>query len=390
MIDIKKEIKDNFSKTIEIRRHIHQNPELSFKEFETAKFIRQELDNLGIAWKECSGTGTVATIGKGNKCVALRADIDALPIFEETKLKFKSKTDNVMHACGHDMHTAMLLSAAAILKKDEKNLNGVVKLIFQLGEEQLPGGASLMIADGVLENPKVDAIFGQHIYPGESEGFISLKEGPVMGSADEIYITITGKSTHAAQPHLGYDPILAAAQLIVYYQTLMTKYKDPTKAGVLTIASINGGFATNVIPDKVELKGTLRTFDNDWREEIHKVLEEKTSLHVSTYDCNANLEIRKGYLSVINDKTLHKIVNETTKTIFPKDKILEFEPKMWGEDFSYYGRVVPAYFWFLGVRPSHLIDMPALHNSKLDPDENAMKYGIEMLVKSALNYLNQK
>ncbi len=390
MIDIKNEINKIFNNTVATRRHLHANPELSFKEFETAKFIRQELDNLGIEWKKCSETGTVATIGKGSKCVALRADIDALPIFEETNLKFKSKNDNVMHACGHDMHTAMLLSAASILKKEEKNLNGVIKLIFQLGEEQLPGGASLMIADGALENPKVDAIFGQHIYPGESEGYISIKEGPVMGSADEIYITINGKSTHAAQPHLGHDPILAAAQLIVYYQTLMTKYKDPTKAGVLTLASIKGGFATNVIPDKVEIMGTLRSFDNDWREEIHKILEEKTNLLVSTYDCTASLEIRKGYPSVINDKSLHKIVNETTKTIFPKEKILEFEPKMWGEDFSYYGRVIPAYFWFLGVRPPQLSEMPALHNSKLDPDENAMKLGIEMLVKSALNYLNQK
>ena len=387
MINLKEEVNNIFNKTLEYRRHIHQNPELSFQEFETAKYIRKQLDELKIEWKECSGTGTIALIGKGEKCVALRADIDALPIFEETDLPFKSKIDNVMHACGHDMHTSMLLTAADILKKNESQLNGVVKLIFQLGEEKLPGGASLMIKEGALENPKVDAIFGQHIYPGEEVGTVSLKEGPVMGSADEIHITINGKSTHAAQPHLGSDPILAAAQLIVYYQTLMTKYKDPTKAGVLTLSAINGGFATNVIPDKVKIMGTLRSFDNDWREEIHKILEEKTNVLVSTYDCSAKLEIRKGYPSVINDRELHNIAIKSAKDVFKNNKILEFEPKMWGEDFAYYGRVVPAYFWFLGVRSQNLTSMPALHNSKLNPDENAMKQGIMMLINSAINYL---
>lgn len=377
-----------FSKTIETRRHIHSNPELSFKEFETAKYIRERLNQLSIDWQECSGTGTIAIIGKGERCVGLRADIDALPIFEETGLPYKSKNDNVMHACGHDMHTAMLLSVAEILKLNEDKINGKVKLIFQLGEEQLPGGASLMIKEGCLENPKVEAIFGQHIYPGESVGMVSIKEGAVMGSADEIYITITGKSTHAAQPHLGADPILAAAQLIVYYQTLLTKFKDPTKAGVLTLAAINGGFATNVIPDKVEIKGTLRAFDEDWRAEIHKILEEKTDLIAQTYNCKADLEIRKGYPSVINDKTLHSIVLKASNEIFPKENILEFEPKMWGEDFAYYGREIPAYFWFLGVRPKDQSTMPALHNSKLNPEEESMKYGIKMLILAALNYLD--
>lgn len=388
MDDIKSQIDNLFNKTLEYRRHIHSNPELSFYEFETAKYIRSKLDELQIKWKECSGTGTIALIGNGERCVALRADIDALPIFEETDLSFKSKNDNVMHACGHDMHTAMLLTAAEILKQNEDSIKGKVKLIFQLGEEQLPGGASLMIKDGCLENPKVEAIFGQHIYPGEEVGTISLKEGPVMGSADEIYITINGKSTHAAQPHLGADPILAAAQLIVYYQTLMTKFKDPTKAGVLTLASINGGFATNVIPDKVEIKGTLRAFDNEWRKEIHNIMEEKTQLIAQSYNCEVDLEIRKGYPAVINDKTLHNHSLNTVNSIFEGKNILEFEPKMWGEDFAYYGREIPAYFWFLGVRPKNLTSMPALHNSKLNPDENAMKYGIQMLVLSAINYLN--
>lgn len=388
-MNLKKEIENIFNKTLETRRHIHQNPELSFKEFETAKFIRKKLDELNIPWKECSGTGTIGLIGNGERCIALRADIDALPILEETGLPFKSNTQNVMHACGHDMHTAMLLSAAEILKNNESQINGTIKLIFQLGEEQLPGGASLMIADGALENPKVEAIFGQHIYPGDEVGTISLKEGPVMGSADEIHITIRGKSTHAAQPHLGSDPILASAQLIVYYQTLMTKFKDPTKAGVLTIAAIKGGFATNVIPDEVKIMGTLRSFDNQWREEIHKVLEEKTNLLVSSYDCSAELEIRKGYPSVINDNKLHQIALKNANEIVTPENVIDFEAKMWGEDFSYYGRVIPAYFWFLGVRPKNQSTMPALHNSKLNPEEDAMKYGIEMLISNALSYLDQ-
>ena len=270
--EILEQAKGIFPKLQKLRRKIHSNPELSFVEFETCKFIQNELSELGIESKVIGNTGVVATIGKGNQCVGLRADIDALPIKEETGLEFASLNEGVMHACGHDMHTTMLIGAAEILKKNEDSLGGIVKLIFQPGEEKLPGGASILIEEGVLENPKVDAIFGQHIYPGESEGTISLNSGPVMGAPDELYFTIKGTSTHAAQPHLGHDPIVAASQLIVHFKTLMTKYKDPIEAGVLSITSIKGGNSTNIIPDDVKLMGTLRSFNEQWRTEMHRLI----------------------------------------------------------------------------------------------------------------------
>lgn len=385
--EIFEKAKKLFPKMQKIRRHIHRNPELSFQEFETSKYIKSQLAELGIESRIIGKTGVVATIGKGNKCVGLRADIDALPIKEETNLEYASQNDGVMHACGHDMHTTMLIAAAELLKEMEDELDGVVKLIFQPGEEKLPGGASILIEEGVLENPKVDAIFGQHIYPGESIGTVSLNSGPVMGAPDELYFTIKGKSTHAAQPQLGNDPILAASQLIVHFQTLLTKFRDPIEAGVLSITSIMGGDATNIIPDEVKLMGTLRSFDENWRNEMHKLIYENSKRLCEMYGCGIEIDIRKGYPPVINDEELTKLTIENSKSIVGVDNTIEFVPKMWGEDFAFYGQNIPATFWFVGVRPRDMETMPALHNSKLAPSENAMPIGTTMLVTAALNYL---
>lgn len=387
--EILEQSKKLFPKLQKIRREIHSNPELSFKEFETCKYIQTKLDELGIENRIIGNTGVVATIGKGDKCVALRADIDALPIMEDTGLDFASKNEGVMHACGHDMHTTMLIGAAEILKGMEESLNGYVKLIFQPGEEKLPGGASILIKEGVLENPKVDAIFGQHIYPGESEGVISLNNGPVMGAPDELYFTIKGTSTHAAQPQLGHDPIVAAAQLVIHFQTLMTKYKDPIEAGVLSITSINGGNSTNVIPDEVKLMGTLRSFNEDWRLQMHRLIEENSVALCKLYGCEIEVEIKKGYPPVINDENLTELTIRNANKLVGEDNTIIFEPKMWGEDFAFYGKNIPATFWFVGVRPKNMDVMPALHNSKLSPSENAMPIGTSMLVTAAINYLRR-
>lgn len=385
--EILEQAKGIFPKLQKLRRKIHSNPELSFVEFETCKFIQNELSELGIESKVIGNTGVVATIGKGNQCVGLRADIDALPIKEETGLEFASLNEGVMHACGHDMHTTMLIGAAEILKKNEDSLGGIVKLIFQPGEEKLPGGASILIEEGVLENPKVDAIFGQHIYPGESEGTISLNSGPVMGAPDELYFTIKGTSTHAAQPHLGHDPILAASQLIVHFQTLMTKYKDPIEAGVLSITSIKGGNSTNIIPDDVKLMGTLRSFNEQWRTEMHRLIEVNSKAVCELYGCEIEIEIKKGYPPVVNDEKITELTINNAINLVGEDNTKVFEPKMWGEDFAFYGKNIPATFWFVGVRPKNLKTMPALHNSKLSPSENAMPIGTAMLVTAAMNYL---
>ncbi len=383
-------VMDKYPLLQEIRRHIHQNPELSFEEYETSKFIREKLNSFGIDYQVVTPTGTVALIGSGNKCVALRADIDALPIIEETNLDFASKNLGVMHACGHDMHTAMLLVTAKILKENENLLNGCVKLIFQPGEEKIPGGASLMIEQGVLENPKPDVIFAQHIYPSEKCGTISVTDGPVLASADELYWTIKGKGSHAAQPHIGRDAILASAQLINYYQTLLTKFKNPLDAGVLSVTSIHGGSATNIFPDEVKMMGTLRSYNDSWRKEIHEILMENSQKVAALYGCSCELEILKGYPPVINDSKITEFAKNTASELFGNESTLKFEPKMWAEDFAYFAQQIPACFWLLGVKPDGVDVMPPLHNSKLSPDERAMTNGVKMFLATTFNYLNSE
>ncbi|GAB5465473.1 MAG: M20 family metallopeptidase [Candidatus Kapaibacteriales bacterium] len=380
---ILKEVEEIFPKVVEYRRHIHQNPELSFQEYNTQKYIKSILQSKEIECSEIADTGILGLLGNpkhNDNCIALRADIDALPIIENTGLEFSSKNNGVMHACGHDMHTAMLLGASLILKKHEESLEKRIKLFFQPGEEKIPGGASLMIKDGALENPKPRAIFGQHIYPGAEVGKVLTKEGPVMAAADELYWTINGKSTHAAQPQLGHDPILCASTLIQQYQNMITKYRDPLKAGVLNVTSIHGGNATNVIPDQVEMMGTFRSFDNSWRQMMHSKLTEITKSVGDIYGCDIDFEIKKGYPPVINDQALSEEIKSKAVEMFSENRYSDFEPKMWGEDFGYYSQAGPSVFWFIGVRPKDETDMPALHNSKLNPDEEAMKTGMAMML----------
>lgn len=379
-----------FFKIREYRRHLHSNPELSFKEYNTSSYIKSKLDELNIEYKTLCETGVVGHIGdKAKNCVALRADIDALPITEETGLEYSSLNNGIMHACGHDMHTSMLLGASEILKSIESDLNGCVKLIYQLGEEKLPGGASLMIKEGVLENPTPKAIFGQHIYPGENVGVISTNFGYVMGSADELYITIKGNSTHAAQPQLGNDPILASASIIQFVQNIITKYRNPLEPAVINITAINGGTATNIIPDEVKLMGTIRTFNEDLQNTIHHHLNHDLKLIGSTYGCEVEVNILKGYPPVYNNKELTEFVINNSKEIYGDENFVEFEPKMWGEDFAYFAKQIPACFWFIGVKKPELISMPVLHNSKINPVEEAMINGMAIMAYNAYKYLNQ-
>jgi amidohydrolase len=372
-----------------IRRALHRNPELSFKEYKTTEYIISRLNEMGIENKQITETGVIGIIGSGDNCVALRADIDALPITEETGLPYSSENSGVMHACGHDMHTSMLLGAAKILKANEANLKGAVKLIFQHAEELLPGGALAMISNGVLENPAPKIIFGQHIYPQAPAGTISLASGPVLASADEIYITLTGKSCHAAQPHLGYDPIFASAQLINYLQYMITKLRDPLQPAVLNIASISGGNSTNIIPDIVKIKGTLRTYNEELRLQAHKFLEENVVKFMELYNITADVNLVKGYPATINHSNSTDFTREIAKELFGEDKVYEFIPKMWAEDFSYYLQKIPGVFWLLGVVPEGKAELPPLHNSKLNPEESAMKNGISLMVATTLEYLKK-
>lgn len=376
-----------FETVKEHRRTFHKNPELSFQEFKTSTYIKNYLTKLSIENYSCTETGVVGLIGKGDKCVGLRADIDALPIFEENESEFKSLNNGVMHACGHDMHTAMLLGAAEILKSIEDQLGGCVKLIFQPAEELIPGGASLMIKEAVLENPAPSAIFGQHVNPSDEVGKIALAAGPVMASGDELYFTITGKGSHAAQPHLGNDAVLAASHLVVYLQTFITKFRNPLNPGVLSITAINGGSATNIFPDKVQLLGTLRTFDNNWREFIHNELQTKCKELVALYNCEFELKIKKGYPPLVNNQSTSEFAKNTAIELLGTDKVLDFEPKMWAEDFAYFAEKVPSTFWFLGIKPTDKQEIPPLHNAKFCPDEQALINGTAMLCAAAVNYL---
>ncbi|MFH1049796.1 MAG: M20 family metallopeptidase [bacterium] len=369
------------------RRHLHANPELSFKEYETSEYIRSVLNDLGIENETIGQTGVVGLIGMGEKCIALRADIDALPIQEETGLPFCSKNVGVMHACGHDMHTAMLLGAAKILKENEDKLNGIVKLIFQPGEEKVPGGASVLIKEGILENPKPEAVFGQHIYPDASVGTISVVPGFIMAAPDEIYWTIRGKGGHAAQPHLNSDVMISASQLVIYLQSLITKFKNPVSPGLLSVTAIHGGSAPNIFPDEVKLMGTLRSFDSNWRKQMHNMIVEKSSEICKLYGTECEVKIECGYPAVFNNEKTTAFIQSTAKDIFGEKAVLEFEPKMWGEDFGFYAKEIPSTFWFLGVRPGNEKVMPGLHNSKMSPDEEAMVYGTAMSVEAGMRFL---
>ncbi len=371
---------------VELRRHIHRNPELSFQEFETAEYISSTLSSLGIEHQRIATTGVVAHIGSGDRCVALRADIDALPIDEETGLEFSSTRPGIMHACGHDTHTTMLLAAARVLKEREHEISGVVKLLFQPGEEKVPGGASIMISEGALQNPTPEMIFGQHVDPDSSYGKVSFVSGPMLASADELYWTIRGFGAHAAQPHLGRDPIMAATGLVHHLQTLITKRRNPLHPGVLTITAIHGGSATNIIPDIVEMKGTLRSFSNEWREQAWDFLTEQTQAYCMLHGCEGELDISKGYPPLTNNESAVAFARRVASSVLGAEEILDFEPKMWAEDFAYYSQQMPACFWMLGGRPVEFEKMPGLHNPRFAPEEQSMKVGATLLAETALQY----
>jgi len=380
-IDFTKRATELIDDMRETRRHLHRNPELSFQEFETSAFIKQRLADLGVEFRPVAGTGVVAHIGKGDRCVALRADIDALPIVEETGLDYASTRPGVMHACGHDTHTTMLLTAARMLKEVEGQLQGTVKLLFQPGEEKAPGGASMMIEEGALLNPVPSMIFGQHINPDAPVGELGFVAGPMMASADELYWTITGAGAHAAQPHKGKDPIYAAAGLVHHLQSLITKNRNPLQPGVLTITSFHGGSATNIIPDIVELKGTLRSFDKEWREMAWQWLDEQTRSYCALHGCEGVITIIKGYPPLVNDPSAVDFARKHATFILGESHVTDFEPKMWAEDFSFYSHHMPACFWMLGGRPTAMQSMPGLHNPRFAPDEDAMINGAALLAQ---------
>lgn len=379
--------KEIYPELIQVRRHLHQNPELSFHEYKTAEFIEKYLSNLQVPTKRITETGVIGHVGKGKTCIAFRADIDALPIEEHTGLDFASNNSGIMHACGHDIHTTILLGVARILKKLEDELPVQVKLIFQPGEEKLPGGAKKLIESGALDNPEPIAIFAQHTDPDTEVGKISINSGYIMASADELYWTLQGKGSHAAQPQYGNDAILAAANIVSNIQSIPNKFKNPLSPALISITSINGGNATNIFPNEVKLMGTLRTFDNALRNQLLQKIEEFSKGIAKLFGVECQFSPLLGYPPLKNDDEMAKMVTQNFVDLLGKENVLPFEPKMWAEDFAYYSSKIPAVFWFNGVRPkNHNGEFFGLHSSRYNPDEESMIYGVAMFVKIAFAF----
>ncbi|UEG51299.1 M20 family metallopeptidase [Ferruginibacter lapsinanis] len=367
---------------IAIRRHLHANPELSYKEFETSAFIQQKLTELNIPFDIKATTGVVGLIkGKNpeSRIIALRGDMDALPITEENDISYKSTKPGIMHACGHDVHTTCLLGAAKILQETKDSWEGTVKLIFQPGEEKNPGGASILIKEGVLQNPAPQSIYALHVHPGLETGKLSFRGGMVMASADEIYISIKGKGGHAAAPHLTADTILIASQLVVSLQQIVSRNNNPFNPSVLSITSVQGGNTTNVIPSEVKLMGTFRAMNEEWRFKAHELIRKQATQLVESMGAQIDIKIDVGYPFVLNDENLSATARTKAEEYLGKENVEETELRMGAEDFGYYSHQVPGCFFRLGAGNKTKGITSGVHTPTFNIDENAIEIGIGMM-----------
>ncbi|HEY4111726.1 M20 family metallopeptidase [Puia sp.] len=367
---------------IAIRHHLHAHPELSYQEFQTSAFVQEQLQKIGIPFRVMAGTGVVGLLeGKnpGSRVVALRADMDALPILEANDIPYKSRNEGIMHACGHDVHTTVLLGAARVLHQLKEEWEGTVKLIFQPGEEKNPGGASLMIKEGVLKNPVPQAIFGLHVHPGLETGKLSFRGGMVMASADELYITIRGKGGHAAAPHLTVDTILVASHLVVALQQIISRNRNPLSPSVLSITSVQGGHTTNVIPSEVKLMGTFRAMDEEWRFKAHELIRKQATELVHSMGAEIDLHIDVGYPMVHNNESLDQVARAEAREFLGSDRVLETEIRMGAEDFGYYTQQIPGCFYRLGVMNVERGITSGVHTPTFNIDESAIEIGVGMM-----------
>jgi len=391
-MDLKERIKHlaqkHFEQTRAWRQHLHAHPELSFEEEKTAQFIAAQLKIMGIPFKAgIAGTGIVALI-EGNdpssSMIALRADIDALPIQELNEVTYKSTIDGRMHACGHDVHTSSLLGAAKILNDLKSEIKGSIRLIFQPGEEKLPGGASLLIQEGVLKNPVPEKILGQHVFPELPAGKVGFKSGIYMASADEIYITIKGKGGHAAMPHKNIDPILTAARVICGLQELVSRRSNPAMPTVLSFGAINGGFATNVTPEEVQLLGTFRTFDENWRFEAHEFIKNFVEATCAAVGASALVDIHVGYPCLYNHEATTELKKAQAIEFLGEENVIDLDIRMTAEDFAYYTHEVPGCFYRLGTAAADGSKSAPVHNPHFDIDEQALETSIGLMAWLAI------
>lgn len=380
------------AETVAHRRHIHQHPELSFQEFETQAYVQKQLANMGIESSPLANTGLVALI-KGNKpesrVVALRADMDALPIWETNDVPYKSQNPGVMHACGHDVHTASLLGTAYILQGIKDSFEGTVKLIFQPAEEKAPGGASIMIKEGVLENPKPVSIFGQHVATNVPVGKIGFREGMYMASTDELYIKVIGKGGHGAMPDACVDPIVIASHIIVAMQQIISRNKNPKLPSVLTFGKIEGLGATNVIPDEVNIAGTFRAMDETWRAEGLEKMKKLAEGIADAMGGSAIFEVLKGYPFLQNNPELTRKAKAAAIDYMGAENVVDLDLWMAGEDFAFYTHHVDACFYRLGIRNEDRGITSGVHTPTFDIDEKALAIGPGLMAWLAVNELTQ-
>jgi len=373
---------------IQIRHHLHKHPELSYKEFETSKFVQGKLKEWGIDFEVMATTGVIGILKGKNpekKVIALRADMDALPITEQNQIEYKSQNEGVMHACGHDVHTTCLLGATKILNELKNEWEGTVKLIFQPGEEKNPGGASLLIKEGVLENPKPESILGLHVHPGLEVGKLSFRGGMVMASADEIYITVKGKGGHAAAPHLTTDTILAASQLVVNLQQIISRMNNPFNPSVLSITSFQGGNTTNVIPSDVKLMGTFRAMNEEWRFKAHDLIKNICIETGKISGADIDIKIDVGYPFVLNNTELTETAKRKAQEFAGANNVEETEMRMGAEDFAFYSHIIPACFFRLGVGNIKNNITSGVHTPTFNIDENAIENGIGIMAWLAVS-----
>ena len=392
---IDQEIEKAKPEIIKIRRFIHMNPELGNREYETAKLVASKLTSLGFEVRTgVARTGVVALLrgGRPGPTVAIRADMDALPIQEMTSVPFKSLNPGVMHACGHDVHTSIALGAAMVLANVKDKIKGNVKFIFQPAEEGAPageeGGAELMIKEGVLEDPTVGAIFGLHVWP-ETVGQVLFSTGDIMASADSFEIQIKGRSSHGARPHEGLDAIVLAAEIITTLQSIVSRSVDPTDPAVLTIGKIQGGTRSNIVAERVTMEGTVRALSDANRRKIPQLMESVVKNISQAFGATASLDYRPSNPSVFNHPEFGETMRPTLVEVLGKDKVLPFTPQMVAEDFSYYAQKIPGFYFFLGVRTPGQAGAP-LHNPNFLPDERSIPVGIKLMCHLALDALEKQ
>jgi len=377
---------------IDIRRHLHANPELSYQEYETSKYVQAALDKLGISYQNgIADTGVVALIEGRNpskKVIALRADMDALPITEENEIPYKSTNEGVMHACGHDVHTSSLLGVSKILNELKDDFEGTIKCIFQPAEEKAPGGASIMIKEGVLENPSPKSVIGQHVHPPLEVGKVGFREGLAMASADEIYLTVHGKGGHAAVPQLFVDPILISSHILVALQQVVSRRANPTIPSVLSFGKINSiGGANNVIPNAVRIEGTFRTIDEKWRFEAHEKIKKIAQSVAEAMDGKCDVELIVGYPCLFNNEPLTQRNKVAAREYLGAENVVDIPLRMGAEDFAYYTQKADCCFYRLGIRNESMGITSNLHTPTFNIDERAIETSIGLMSWLALKEL---